>query len=68
MAVSFGQRKLAADFLTNIGVAWFAAGVIGLFVGGSKNLTDLFISLGWGIGFSVIFFLVGFRMLKGVQL
>ena len=68
MAVSSGQKKLAADFLTNIGVAWFVAGVISLFVSGSKNLIDVIVSLAWGIGFSTAFFLTGFRFLKGVRL
>jgi hypothetical protein len=68
MAVSSGQKKLAADFLTNIGVAWFAAGVIGLFVGEARDLNNLLTSLSWGIGFSILFFMVGWRFMKGVRL
>lgn len=68
MAVSSGQKKLAADFLTNIGVAWFAGGVISLFVSGSRNVVDLLVSLVWGIGFSGAFFLFGFWLLRGVKL
>lgn len=59
------QRKLLADFLANIGVAWFAAGVIGLFVSGVKNIIDAGLSLAWGLGLSAIFLWFGMIVVKG---
>ena len=53
------QRKLIADFFASIGVAWFAAGVIGVFVNRISETTDILRSLSWGIGFSYIFLSIG---------
>jgi hypothetical protein len=55
----FEQRKLIANFLANIGVAWFAAGVIGIFVNKVTDLAEVVKSLFWGIGFSMIFVVFG---------
>lgn len=59
------QKKLLADFLANIGVAWFAAGVIGLFVSGVKNFLDAGLSLVWGLVLSAIFLWFGMIVVKG---
>jgi hypothetical protein len=56
---STAKLKLVAEFFSNVAVAWFAAGVIGVFVGGVKSLSDAFISLSWGISFSFVFLLIG---------
>ena len=58
------QKRLIADFFANIGVAWFAAGVIGVFVGGQRSINDIFISLSWGIFFSFVFLSAGTITLK----
>jgi len=48
-------KQLIAEFLSNIGVAWFAAGVIGVFLGGAKTFSQIIISVGWGLLLSLIF-------------
>lgn len=62
------QKKLLADFLANIGVAWFAAGVIGLFISGAKNIIDAVLSLVWGFGLSAIFLWFGMIVVKGQKI
>jgi len=64
---SSGQRKLIADYFAQIGVAWFATGVIGIFIGGVKTIIEILGSLSWGIGFSVLFLLIGTFILKGLR-
>ncbi|MDP3994381.1 MAG: hypothetical protein Q8P91_00935 [bacterium] len=61
------QLKLIAEFLTNIGVAWFGVGVIGVFAGGAKSVVNILISLSWGTFFSVLFLWIGISFLKGVR-
>lgn len=58
------QVKLVAEFLSNVAVAWFAAGVIGIFVGGVRNVSDILASLTWGIAFSFVFLWAGTSFLK----
>lgn len=53
--IAFEQKKLMANFLANIGVAWFASGVIGIFVNRITNKSDIYVSLVWGLGYSFIF-------------
>lgn len=62
-----GQRRLVAEFLANIGVAWFTAGVIGIFIASTTSLTKVISSLSWGIILSTIFVWFGFSLLKGVK-
>lgn len=62
--IAFVQKQLIAEFLENIGVAWFAAGVIGVFVSGTKNMFDIGISITWGIVLSVIFLWGGVNVIK----
>lgn len=64
MNLSKDQRKLVADFLINIGVAWFAGGVIGIFLGGSKEAFEILSSLLWGIVLSNIFLWAGVYLIK----
>jgi hypothetical protein len=61
------QRKLIADYFSQIGVTWFAAGVIGIFIGGVKTTIEIFSSLSWGVGFSVLFLLMGTFIIKGIR-
>lgn len=44
------QKRLISEFLSNIGVAWFTAGVIGAFFNKSLNFVEIISSVGWGIG------------------
>lgn len=62
--VETNQRKLIADFFSNIGVAWFAAGVIGIFVNRIDGTIEILKSLLWGIGFSYLFLSVGTVIIK----
>lgn len=58
------RSKLVSEFFSNIGVAWFSAGVIGIFVTGIRGFNEMLTSLGWGIGFSLIFLVSGVSFLK----
>jgi len=61
----FEQKRLIAEFLANIGVAWFAAGVIGIFVNKTSLLDEAMRSLSWGLGFSSLFLFAGTVIIKG---
>lgn len=65
--LSVAQRKVIADFLANIGVAWFAAGVIGAFLSSPKNILELIIPLIWGISFSAGFLRLALFFTKGIK-
>lgn len=56
-SMSKDAKRLIADFFVNIGVAWFAAGVIGIFISHLSNATEILVSVTWGIGMSVLFLL-----------
>lgn len=58
------RSKLVSEFLSNIGVAWFTAGVIGIFITGTRGYNEVLTSLGWGIGFSLLFLVSGMGFLK----
>lgn len=60
MASRSSQKlQLIAEFLSNIGVAWFASGVISIFLGNIKNPKDILFSLFWGLLFSGLFLSAG---------
>lgn len=65
--LSINERKLIADFLANIGVAWFAAGVIGVFITRPKNIIDITLQIFWGIAFSGGFLRLGLFSLKHAE-
>lgn len=56
-------RRIIAEFLTNIGVAWFAAGVIGVFVGNTRTSGDIALSLIWGSGLSIVSLMAAIRVI-----
>lgn len=58
------EKQLVAEFFSNIGVAWFASGVIGIFLGEIKAPNKILASLTWGITFSFIFLLIGVQFVK----
>lgn len=62
-----GQKRLVAEFLANIGVAWFTAGVIGIFVASYASIAQILGSLTWGIVLSMISLWLGSTLLKGVK-
>lgn len=62
--VVFERQKYFANFFMNIGVAWFVAGVIGIFVDNSRNSLEIIKSLVWGLGFSLIFLVAGDMILS----
>lgn len=59
------EKEIVAEYLSNIAVAWFAAGVIGIFIGGAKNIGEISISLLWGLILSGTFLYAGTVVLKG---
>lgn len=58
------QKRLIAEFFSNVGVAWFAAGVIGIFVNKTAETFEIIRSLVWGIGFSYLFLSIGTVIIK----
>lgn len=61
------QLRLIAEFLSNIGVAWFAAGVIGVFISGIDNRIQAVYSVSWSIALSVVFLFFGLYALRGAK-
>ncbi|MBI5356686.1 hypothetical protein HZB78_03660 [Candidatus Collierbacteria bacterium] len=61
------QRKLIADYFSQIGAAWFVAGVIGIFFGNIKTVAQTMFSFLWGIGWSLVFLGTGTFILKGAR-
>lgn len=41
MAQLIGEQKVYSEFLTNLAVAWFSAGVIGPFLARPKNVREI---------------------------
>lgn len=65
--ISGAQKQFVAEFLGNIAVTWFAAGVIGVFLGGAKTFLEILLSISWGLFFSVAFLYAGIYLIKGVK-
>jgi hypothetical protein len=61
--LDLNAQQLIAEYLTNIAVAWFAAGVIGVFIGGAKSLTQIVFSVLWGIILSIGFLFAAIKFL-----
>jgi hypothetical protein len=59
------QNKLIADFFVNIGVAWFTAGVIGVFINKGLTQIEILYSVGWGVGFASLSLLLAVVIIKG---
>ncbi len=49
------EKQLVAEFFSNIGVAWFTAEVIGVFVGQKRNFFEMLFSILFGLVFSSLF-------------
>jgi len=62
--LSLEQRKILSEFLANIGVAWFAGGVVGpAFI--TKNLTEIIIPGIWGLILTTISLAFSLWVVKG---
>ncbi|MBL7078571.1 hypothetical protein ISS42_02855 [Candidatus Shapirobacteria bacterium] len=58
------QRRLLSEFLANIGVAWFAGGVIApVFI--NQNLPEIIIPAFWGVSLTTLSLLFSLRIIKG---
>lgn len=58
-----GEKQLVAEFFSNIGVAWFSASVIGVFVGQKKNFSEILFSTAFGLIFSILFLFFGVKLI-----
>lgn len=58
------EYQLVAEFFSNIAVAWFTAGVIGVFISKKTSIFSYFYSIGWGLFFSFIFLLIAVKLIK----
>ena len=65
--ISSTQKKLIAEFLSNIGVAWFAGGVVSIFLSRGESVLESLISILWGLILSGVFLWLGINTLKGVK-
>jgi len=65
--LSVGQKRLIAEFLSNIGVGWFAAGVISSFPFWQRSLLNSVIPFLWGMTFSIGFLMIALFFTKGVK-
>lgn len=63
--ISAKQKQLIAEYLTNIGVAWFAAGVIGVFISKPESIFTIIGSFLWGIVLSLVSLWSGVLLIKG---
>jgi len=64
MKFTFKQKELLANFVSNIGVAWFAGGIIGSVFNPSRNIYQILIYSVWGLISSVIFIMSGILLVK----
>lgn len=58
------EKQLIAEFFTNIGVAWFSAGIIGVFINQKHSLYETGFSVFWGLLFSLAFLFFGVQLIK----
>lgn len=65
--LSTGQRKVSAEIVGNISVAWFSFGVIAPFFSKPENLFRFIIPFVIGLSTAVIFALFALYLVKGVK-
>ncbi len=53
MKLSFDQRKTLSEFIANIGVTWFAGGIVAP-VFTAKNISEVIIPGSWGLMLAII--------------
>lgn len=62
--LSLNQRKLLSEFLANIGIAWFAGGVVApLFV--TNKLSEVIIPSFWGVSLTTLSLVFSLWIIKG---
>jgi hypothetical protein len=57
-------NDLLVGFLSNIAVAWFAAGVVGAFFNQNLDIKQILFSVGWGLVFSFLSLLFASSMIR----
>ena len=62
------QKRLLAEFLTNVAVAWFSGGVITGAFGYSQQPRIALLIATEGLGMSILFLISGLYLIKGVKL
>jgi hypothetical protein len=53
MKLSLDQRKVLSEFLANLGVAWFAGGIVAPILT-LKNISDIYFPGIWGLTLTII--------------
>ncbi len=61
--ISRREKKALSDFLINVAVAWFTAGVISVFIS-KYTVFEILVSITWGMVMSLISLLGGMKMVK----
>lgn len=64
MKFTFKQKELLANFVSNIGVAWFAGGIIGSVFNPSRDIYQILTYSVWGLISSIIFIMSGILLVK----
>ena len=64
MKFTFKQKELLANFLSNIGVAWFAGGIVGSVFSSSRDVNQILIYSIWGLISSMVFIISGILLVK----
>lgn len=58
------QKRLISEFFSNIGVAWFTAGVIVAFFNKNLSFVETISSIGWGLIFGSLSLSFGLGIIK----
>lgn len=58
------QRKILSDYLNNLSIAWFSAGVISAFFIKTDDIFDLIIRATGSIFISTVLFILGIKNLE----
>ncbi|PIU28636.1 hypothetical protein COT08_00805 [Candidatus Woesebacteria bacterium CG07_land_8_20_14_0_80_44_9] len=58
------QKELLASFVSNIGVAWFAGGIIGSVFNPSRDIYQILTYSLWGLISSVVFIMSGILLIR----
>lgn len=64
MKFTFKQKELLANFVSDIGVAWFAGGIIGSVFNPSRDIYQILAYSMWGLISSVVFITSGILLIK----
>lgn len=64
MKFTLKQKEILASFMSNIGVAWFAGGIIGSVFNPSRDIYQILSYSVWGLISSVVFVMSGILLVK----